>query len=133
PLVPCATAQVAGEGLTDLCFGGPLVVLEEVCGGHDHARYAEPALDCPLLDERALQRAELSLPRQAFDGRDLPSVRFHGQDEAGVHCLSVHPDGAGATLAFRATLLRPDQIEVVAEDVEQRVVGGCVEDVTLPV
>ena len=55
------------------------------------------------------------------------AVGLDREHQAGVDGPAVDDDGAGAALADEAALLGAGQLEVVAQDVEQRVVRGHLE------
>ncbi len=69
--------------------------------------------------ERRLQRMQLALLRQPFDGGDRAALAHHRERQAGVHPPPVDQDGAGAARAERAALLAAGEMEVVAHGVEQ--------------
>jgi hypothetical protein len=73
-----------------------------------------------MLDEGLLQRMQLACLRQAFDGRDLRAVLHHRQGQARIDAPAVEEDGAGAALAVIAALLRPGEVEMKPQRVEQR-------------
>src|SRR5205823_4901536 len=50
----------------------------------------------------------------------LSAVHHHAQREAGVDAFAVDQDRAGPALAVVAALLRPRELEVLAQRVEQR-------------
>src|SRR5207237_6479567 len=81
---------------------------------------AEAALARLLLDERALQGMELLDGAETLDGRDAPLDRRRNGCDARAHVLAVDQHRARATLREPAAELRPVQLEVVAEDIEQR-------------
>ena len=76
----------------------------------------------PSSRNACCSRVSAPLPRQALDGHDVAAVGLHGQDEAGVDDAPVQAHGAGATLPDQAALLGAGQREVVAQDLEERVV-----------
>jgi hypothetical protein len=73
-----------------------------------------------VVDERTLHGVQLLAARQALDGHHIAPVRPRGQDQAPVHSAAVKQDGAGAALAVVAALLGARQIEVLAQQIQQR-------------
>jgi hypothetical protein len=75
-----------------------------------------------VLDEGALQRVELAVGGKPFDGGDPDAVRGHGQLQAAVDRLAVDEYRAGPALAMVATFLGAGQLQLFAQQVEQRYV-----------
>src|SRR5215217_3000064 len=97
------------------------VPTEQVVAGHELARNAEAAPDGALLDERRLKPAQPTTVREPLDRLDIPAVRLDGEDKARVDDPIVQPDRTRPALADQAALLRAGQPEVVAQDLEKRV------------
>ena len=124
-----AAAEDSGHRLLDLfgCWLRSLV--EEGFGGHDHTVHTEPALGCLLGDERFLQRVgfvngSYSIERgyvRAFGGLQRGDARSHG--------LAFNNDAAGSALAEAAAKFGTSEFEVIAEDIEERRGGVCVDRV----
>ena len=123
-LVAGAAAEVAGEALLDL---GPGRV-------RGRARAAPaPRSAGPGCRTRTGRRRCRGTPAwsgwsrspvgQALDGRDRRAVGLDGEHQARVDAHVVDQDGARAALADEAALLRAGQPEVVAQHLEQGVVG----------
>src|SRR5262249_12506723 len=83
--------------------------------GHDHAGSAVAALEALRVVEGLLQRMELSLVRQALDGRDPAPLGTEGRYQAGMERLAVAMDGAGAAVARVAAFLDAKNLEVSQE------------------
>src|SRR6266542_285835 len=67
--------DVALDGVPDLVVRGVRVVADQLRGGHDHARSAEPALEAVLLPERRLERVERAVGGgESLDRRDAGAV-----------------------------------------------------------
>ena len=66
-LVPGAATEVALDRVADLVVGRIRVTVEQVDGGHDHARRAEAALQAVLLPEGRLHRMELVTRGEPLD------------------------------------------------------------------
>jgi hypothetical protein len=62
---------------------------------------------------------ELAIARQALDRRHLATLAADRERQAGQHASPVHPHRAGAARALITPLLRPGQIEVLPQGVEQ--------------
>ena len=88
--------------------------------GAELAGRAVAALERVALDERGLQRVQLVAAGEPLDGRQLRAVVGDGEREARVGTAPVDQDRARAALAVVAALLRAGQLEVLAEEVEQR-------------
>src|SRR3984957_9130588 len=54
-----AAAQVARQRPADVLLGRVRVLVQQLAGGHHHARRAEPALEAVLLPEALLERVQL--------------------------------------------------------------------------
>src|SRR2546428_9899140 len=98
-VIASAPAEVAFQLVTDLLLGGARIAFEELGGRQDHARRAEAALQAMLLPEALLDRMEIAVLGEPFDGRDRRAVRLHREERARLHRLPVHEDGARAALA----------------------------------
>ena len=81
------------------------------------------ALERVVLGERALER-RLLVAGQPLDRRHAGAVRLDGEDRAALHRNSVEMDGAGPTAARVAADVRPRQVEVVAEEVDEETPRG---------
>src|SRR5580658_4502911 len=94
------------------------------CGrGADLAGGAVAALEAVVGEECGLRGAEVIGGAEAFDSGDLGALRGDGEGEAGVDTAAVHEDGTGAALAVIATLFASGEVEVLAEEIEQRGAG----------
>src|SRR3989441_5370693 len=87
-----APAEVAFQLVADLLLGGARIALEELGGRQDHARRAEATLQAMLLPETLLDRMEIAVLGEPFDGRDRRAVRLHREERARLHRLPVHED-----------------------------------------
>ena len=90
----------------------------------DHSRRAIPALKCFRFQKRLLHGIEVLASAESFNGGDLLSCRGAGGSDATAHRIAVQQDGAGAALAFPATVLGAGQFQPVAENVQERFVRG---------
>ena len=132
--VRAAAADVTLHGRQNLRIRRvPRGVQQGDCG-HDHAGSAVGALHRAFFEKGLLDGMELLTLGQTFDGRDLLACGGPNGKHAGTPRLAVNQDGAGAALAFAATVLAPGQIEEFAEDGEEgslfvrgKVVGAAVD------
>src|SRR5262249_12401992 len=122
-VVARAAAEVAFEPVADLALRGPWVPLEELRGGHDHARCAEAALEAVLLPEAFLDRMELPILRHPFDRLHLGALTLDGQQRARLHRLAIHVHRAGATLARVAPHVRAGEPGQLADVVNEQQPG----------
>ena len=106
----CAISASVGAGFSR----------EQRLGRHDDAVDAVAALHRLLVDERLLQPAGRSGRAQALDGGDLVSRGRPQRRVAGLHRVAVDQHGAGAAVALAAAEARALQLEVVAQDVDER-------------
>ncbi len=115
-----AAAQVAGKRIADLLHAGVGYFIEQRLGRQDHAGPAEAALQRRMLLERLLQRMQFIPGREPLDGQHLAAVGLTGQHQAGVDRLAVHEHGARAAIADVAAELGAGQVELIAQEPEQR-------------
>jgi hypothetical protein len=71
-------------------------------------------------NEGLLQRVQLSVGRQPFDGRDFGAIFHDGKSQARDDTPPIHQHRARPALAVVATLLRSGEIEIFT----QRIVKG---------
>ena len=76
-----------------------------------------------MIDERLLQRMQRAVGREALDRGDLRAVVHDGERQARVDAPPVDQHGARAALAVIAAFLRAGQVEMLAQQVEQRCAG----------
>lgn len=60
--------------------------------GADLTGRAVTALEAIVLNKGLLQRVQLTIPREAFDGDDLTALVLHGERQAGVDALPRRPE-----------------------------------------
>src|SRR5947207_2178729 len=77
-----AAAQVAFDRMTDLSVARRCVPLEEVDGGDHETGSAEATLQPMLLRERALDRVQLTVLREALDRDDHRAIRLDREHRA---------------------------------------------------
>ena len=101
--------------------GGPRVLEKKPVDVHDHAGGAEPALETPVVHEGLLERMERPVLRH-LDGRDLRPLDLLEGGLAGPDGLPVDHHRARPADPDTAPVLGPGELEVGAEDPEQRAV-----------
>src|SRR6266850_3208613 len=117
-----AAAQIAGQSLADLLARrlGPRV--EERLRGAQDPRSAVAALRGAELRERQLQRMGARTDREPLDREDRTILALEAEDQARQLRPAVEEHRAGAALAQLAAVLGPGQAEILAQDLEQRLV-----------
>src|SRR6185503_1893173 len=98
-------------------------VPEQGGGGEQEPRGAVAALRRPQRREGLLERMQVR-PGHALDGGDLTVTALHGQGEAGEDGASVHEHRAGAAFPELTSVFGAHETEVLAQDLEERVVDG---------
>ena len=113
---------MAVHAADDFRFGGMRRAPQQADRAQNHARRAPAALHGVGLQERFLHGVQLAGRRQPFDGDDaLAGHRAHLGD-ARFGRLPLHQHRAGGALALAAAVLGAGQVEIVAQDAEQRTV-----------
>src|SRR5689334_3754642 len=93
-----APAKIPGDGAPDVAFAGIGIRLQQRVARHHHARGAVAALQAVLLVEAFLDRVELALFLETFDGLDVAPVGLHGEDGAGLDGDAVQENRARAAV-----------------------------------
>src|SRR5271163_3440503 len=93
--------------MADLFVAGIRIALDDLFGGHDHARRTVTALEPVFVPKGFLHPIELAVFSQAFDGEHLAAVGLYGEHGATFDRLSVHVDGASAADGGLAANVRP--------------------------
>ena len=104
--VGVAPAKVAGQGLPYLRIRRRRIAVQQGPRRHHEAGRAEPALSPVFIQERLLQRRQLSDRSQPFNRQHLTPVGPHRQHLACVDRRPVQQHGAGATFAAVSAALR---------------------------
>jgi len=124
-----AAAEIAGERVTGAGVGRGLALVVEREQAHHDAGRAEAALGAWKSDHRLLDRMETGAFGKVLDRQHLGAVDLAEQQDAGVDRLigrrAVGPaarqdNGAGAAIAFAATLFRALGADVLSQPVEER-------------
>src|SRR6516225_8503711 len=116
-----AAAQIAGEIIADAIIVGIGIFVEQLLDHQYEAGGAETALEGAVLDEGLLDRIEIAVPVEGFDGLDPGAVGEGGEIEAARHRAAVDDDGATAAQPLTAAFPRAIEAERVAHHLEQAV------------
>src|SRR5581483_205818 len=110
-----AATDIATERNTYLVKIGMRILVEQFGSRHQHPWDAETA-----LDKRLLERMQLRVLRQHFDGGDLSLMSLWRGYQTRHNGLPVEPDRAGSALAFCTSLFGSRQASILAQRIEQR-------------
>src|SRR5262249_9240644 len=88
--------------------------------GHHHAGRAKAALQSMLLPESLLNRMELPILFQSFDGGDLAPIRLDCKKSAGLDRLSIQMYRASTAVGGIAADMSPGQAEHVADTMDKQ-------------
>jgi hypothetical protein len=100
------------------------MLVEQGLGRYDQARRAEAALDRAVAHERFLDRMQRGVAAHTLDRRHARAIGAHGQRQARAREPSVDEHGAGAAGALAAAFLGSEQLQAVAQELDQRPVAG---------
>src|ERR1700675_3646921 len=89
----------------------------------NHSGSADAALRTAAFQESRLQRTQLRTFGDAFDRSKIRARCLKSRDEAAIHQLAIHQDGARTTLALSATFLRAGQPELLPQNIQQPLHG----------
>src|SRR5688572_10294740 len=120
--VGAAAADVWAHVLHDLLAARPGVFPEQRRGAHDLARLAVAALGHLLRDPRLLQRVA-RVAREAFYGGNAPALKVLDRIQAREVGLAVDMHGAGSALPHSTAELGTRELQLLAQDPQQRRVG----------
>jgi hypothetical protein len=73
-----------------------------------------------VIDEGLLNRMELAVRGETFDRRYLCAIGRRGEDKATVHAPPIQMDSTGAAFTEITAFLYASQLQVLAEQIEQR-------------
>jgi len=119
-LIAGAAAQVGRKHVQELLVADIRPLLQDIGGEHQESGRAEAALQPMMVHERLLQRVQIVAVRQTLDRADFPTVRLHGEHQAGAHRLVVDDDCAGAANAVLAADMGAGLPAVIADRIDQR-------------
>src|SRR5437762_13960495 len=95
------------------------IPVQQCFRGQDLSVLTEAALRDLLVNPRLLDGVELAVSGESLEGDDFAFDGGSGRD-ARARGDTVDDHGAGAALAKSAAKMRPPQIEIVAQHIEQR-------------
>src|SRR5947207_8508345 len=119
--------------MADLGVARRRVPLEEIDGGDHETGSAEATLQAVLFRERALDRVQLTVLRQALDRDDRGAVRLDREHRACLRRATVDEDGAGSALACVAPDVRAGQGERLSQVLDEQKSGYDLAGVAGPV
>src|SRR5690606_5259186 len=119
-VVAGAAAKVAREPVAHLGLGRVRSAVEQRLGRNEEAGGTDSALQGGMLEKLALQRMQRLATAHAFDGLDRLAVRLDAEHQARAYEAPIHHDAAGAAIAGAAAFLGARQLQLVAQDIEQR-------------
>ena len=97
-----AAAQVAGGRVANGFGVGLWILFQEERYADDLPRGAIATLGRIFSDERLLNRMEVTILRESFDGGDRAALAIHGQHQAGVDGHAIERDGTRAAVPHPA-------------------------------
>jgi hypothetical protein len=121
-VVASAAAQVSLKCLDNGLFRRFRIFFEQGISLQDHSGSAVSALKRALFEEGLLERMELTIFFESFNGNDAFSCREAQWELAGKDRLAVDEDGAGPAKSFSAAGFRAGVFEVCAKDPEEHAV-----------
>ena len=123
-LIPCAAAEISGNGLPHFKFCRGAVLIEEGLGRERHAGCAEAALDGPVVDKGLLNGVECAVGvLHPFNRCDLSAIGLEGKGDTGLDGLAVEEDRAGPAFPESTALLGAGKVQVLAEKLQKRLPG----------
>jgi hypothetical protein len=118
--VDAAAANVAIHLADDLLLSGIGGALKQRNRRNDHTGSAIGALEGFNIQKRLLDRMQAVRAAQAFDGSDFPSNRRGHGKPTGTLGSPVNQHGTSTTLPFAASVFCAGQAQIIAQNVEQR-------------
>jgi len=120
-LVPGASAEISGNGLTNLHPGRMWLLAKESGEGHQETRRAKTTLECVSIPEGFLKRRESSVRLgQGLDGLKFVAIGLDGKHNARAHRFPIEEDGAGPAHAVFTTDVGAGEAKVLAEEIAQQ-------------
>ena len=117
--ISATPAQIPIKPLNDFISIRGSVFPQQRHRRQDHAGDTIAALHGLLVDERLLNRMQLTLSAQAFDRFNLEVLDTLNRGETGRNRFTVYQDRAGSTLSLATTVFCPCQIQIFAQNVQQ--------------
>jgi hypothetical protein len=117
-------ADISLQGLYDFRLTGIGIFLQERDAADNHSGSAIGALECALIEKGLLHRMELAVLLESFDGGDGFSGGVADRELAGAARRAIEQNGAGAALAFAATVFCSGEAKLFAQSKQQSCVGA---------
>src|SRR5207244_2658947 len=121
-LIPRAATEISRQRFADLIARRMRMLVQQRLRRDEESRRAVAALRGAEIGERFLKRMEPTVSGESFDRRDAATLALHTEHETREDRLIVEQDGARTALAELAAVLRPAEIQVLAQHFEQRLV-----------
>jgi hypothetical protein len=118
--IHAAAADIALHGSPHVRVGSVRATIEQRCAGEDHSRSAVAALKGRLVQECTLQRVEPVSGGEPLDRRDIVADRIGQGGDACADDLAFEKHRADAAHALGAAELCAGEVQLLAEDVEER-------------
>src|SRR5579859_7618809 len=132
--VAATAAQVARQILAHVLERRVRVLRQERSGGQDEAGRAKGALKGGVIEVRLLDQVESAIRiADAFDRDDRFADRQRRQQQAAADRLAIQQNGARAAHAHATGFAHAGQLELIAQNLQQRVLGSRAETPPLAV
>src|SRR5262249_27187066 len=119
-LVAGAATEIPRDRLANLGRGGIRALAQETGQRHQEPGGAEAALQSVVLTKGFLERIERLTVGEAFDRLDVTAVHLDGEEQTRPQRGASEDDRARATHAVLAAEMRSGQLQIVAEEVGER-------------
>ena len=119
-VVAGAPAKVPGQGGLDFVRARVWIRRQQRGGRQQLARGAEAALRRVVIDKGLLQRTERAVAGEALDCLHRRALGPHGELTARVHRTAVQQDRARAALAAIASDFGAGEIQMIAQQFDER-------------
>src|SRR6516225_5028447 len=120
PVITAAAADVAGHCRVELIVVGAARVGEQCARRHDLSGLTIAALHHIDLQPRLLQARTERGAAHVLDGVDLRVADLAHRQLAGALCRAIHVDRAAATEPLAASILGPDESELISQHPQER-------------
>src|ERR1700675_3207298 len=118
-----AAADVSLQGLHDFRFAGIRIFLEQCDAADDYSGSAIGTTGRGLIEKSLLHGMELAVLFEAFNGEDGFYFGIANRKLAGAAWRAVEQNGAGAALAFAATVFGSGEAKLFAQGKKQSCFG----------
>jgi len=117
-------ADISLQGLYDFRLTGIGIFLQERDAADDHSGSAIGALECALIEKGLLYGMKLAVLLEALNSENGFSCSVADGELAGTPRRAIEQNGAGAALAFAATVFCSSEAKLFAQSKEQSCVGA---------